>query len=210
MNSATPPPLKPQRSLARWMLFLIVMLVAPVVIVGVGVASMFTLNGDATVLRREVMAATEADWDTKVQVSVGRFTLGAVRTGLSFVQAEHMDDARLALSAVRHASVGVYEKSSRDNRWSREQLLARTDERMRKRGWTRMVGVTENNEAVLVYTSDRLDHGDRMDLCIAVVDGNEMVIVSTRVDAAQLMKLVERHMPEGGFGKKVKLTKLTL
>lgn len=199
MNSATPPPLKSQRHLARWMLLLLVMLVAPVVIVGVGVASMFRLDGDAAALRREVVAATDADWSTKVQLNAGWIPLTLVRTGLRFVEHKDMADARLALASVRHVSVGVYDKVRRGEEWSREQLITKTDERMRRRGWTRMVGVTERNGAVLVYASDRLDEDDRLDLCIAVVDGDEMVIVSTRVDAARLMQLVERHMPEGGF-----------
>jgi hypothetical protein len=199
MNSATPPLLKPQRRLARWMLLLLVMLVAPVVIVGVGVASMFRLDADASALRREVAAATDADWSTKVQLNAGWIPLTLVRTGLRFVEHKDMAEARLALSSVRHVSVGVYDRVNHGETWSREQLLTKTDERMRQRGWTRVVGVTEHNEAVLVYASDRLEEGDRIDLCIAVVDGNEMVIVSTRVDAAPLMKLVERHMPEGGF-----------
>lgn len=204
MNSATPSP-KPQRRLARWMLLVIVMLVAPVVIVGVGVASMFRLDADGAALRREVVAATDADWNTKVQVSAGWIPLALVRTGLRVVEHKDMEDARLALSSVRKVSVGVYEKVRRGESWSREQLLSRTDERMRQRGWTRVVGVTEHNEAVLVYASDRFDEGDRIDLCIAVVDGNEMVIVSTRVDAARLMKLAERHMPEGGWREQVRL-----
>ncbi|AOS46011.1 hypothetical protein Verru16b_03105 [Lacunisphaera limnophila] len=210
MTSATPPVIKSERRLARWMMLVIVMLVAPIVVVGVGVVSMFRLDRDAAALRREVMAATDAEWSTKVQVSAGWVSLGLVRTGLRFVQHENMDDARLALSSVRNVSVGVYDKVSRGQSWSRDQLLTKTDERMRKRGWTRLVGVTEENQAVLVYATDAIDTGDRMDLCLAVVDGDEMVIVSTNVDAGTLLKLAERHMPEGGFGKKVKLAKLAL
>jgi hypothetical protein len=179
-----------------------------VVIVGVGVASMFRLDADAAALRREVVAATDADWSTKVQLNAGWIPLALVRTGLRFVDHKDIEEARLALSSVRHVSVGVYDKVRRGETWSREQLLTRTDERMRQRGWTRVVGVTEHNEAVLVYASDRLEAGDRIDLCIAVVDGDEMVIVSTRVDAAPLMKLAERHMPGGGWKEQVKLAGL--
>jgi hypothetical protein len=46
-----------------------------------------------------------------------------------------------------------------------------------------------------------------MDLCLAVIDGKELVVVSTRVDPEVLMKLVEKHAL-GDFGSKLKLSKL--
>jgi hypothetical protein len=208
MNSPVPPPLKPRRRYGRWVFLGLLVMVTPIVIVAVGVASMLTLNRDAALLRREVMAATDADWSTKVQMSVGRLTLGAVRTGLSFVQADHMDEARLALGAVRHASVGVYECNDRTSDFSRKQLFARTDGKMKARGWTRLVGVSERNEAVLIYTSDNTGSDSRMDLCLAVIDGNTMVVVSTKVDADSLAELVEKHAPRGELKRKLKLADL--
>jgi hypothetical protein len=150
MNSSVPPLLKPRRRYGRWLLLGIVMMVTPIVIVAVGVASMFTLNRDAAVLRREVMAATDADWRTHVQMSVGGITLDVVRTGLQFIQAEHMDEARLALASVRRASVGVYESKERVGPVSLEQLFNRTDRRMNARGWTRLVGVASDDATVLL------------------------------------------------------------
>ena len=208
MSSDTPPLLKPRPRYGRWVLLGLALLMTPIVVVGVGVWSMMRLNGDASVLRREVMAATDADWDTKVQVSAGYVTLSAVRLGLLLVDDDKIDEARLALAAVKSASVGVYEKKDRDSRWSREQLMAKTDERMRKRGMSRMVGVTEDNQAVLVYVSDRAESGDRMDLCVAVIDESDLVIVSTKVDGGALMKLVDHHLPEGGIKKQLKLAGL--
>lgn len=198
---------KPRFRIGRWLALGLLLMLTPLVVLGVGVLSMLSLDGDAKVLRREVMAATDADWNTKVQVSAGWLTLGTVRTALRFIEHEHMDEARDAMAAVRKVSVGVYERSGRGEKWSREQLLAKTDERMRKRGWSRLVGVTEHGQAVLVYTSDRMDGGDRLDLCIAVVDGGQMVIVSAKIETDGLVRLVERHMPEGGFREKLKLAK---
>jgi len=208
MNSPVPPLLKPRPRYGRWVLLGLVVLVSPIVIVALGIASMLTLSRDATLLRREMMAATDADWSTKVQMSVGGLTLGVVRNGLSFVRADHMDEARLALAAVRHASVGVYECNDRMGDLPREQLFARTDEKMKARGWTRLVGVSERNETVLIYTSDNMGSDSRMDLCLAVVDGDTMVIVSTNVDADSLAKLVEKHAPKGELRRKLKLVDL--
>ena len=104
--------------------------------------------------------------------------------------------------------MGVYERNDGDRSVSAEKLFGQTDKLMRARGWTRLVGVAQGKQNVLVYTSDR-DHGDKVDLCLAVVDGKELVVVSTRVDAAELVKLVEKHAP-GDFKSKLKLANLTL
>ncbi|MES1168630.1 MAG: hypothetical protein ABUL61_05625, partial [Oleiharenicola lentus] len=60
-------------------------------------------------------------------------------------------------------------------------------------------GVAEGKETVLIYTSDDISSGNRIDLCMAVVDGNQMVVVSTNVDAGALAELAERHMPKDGL-----------
>jgi hypothetical protein len=210
MNPPVPPLLKPRRRYGRWVLLGLVVIVTPIVIVTIGVASMLTLSRDAAVLRREVMAATDADWHTKVQMSVGGITLGAVRTGLRFVQAEHMDEARLALAAVRSASVGVYECRGAVGDLSLEQLFARTDKKMKARGWSRLVGVAEDNKSVLIYTSDDNGSGSRLDLCLAVVEGDKLIVVSTNVETEALMELAVKHLPEGGFRGKLKQAKLRI
>lgn len=206
MNPENLTPISPRRSFGRWIVAGLVIVMTPVVILGVAAWSLLTLNRDAALLRREVMTATGSDWHTKVQMDLGWVTLGTVRTVLHFVHHEHIEDARLALSAVRSASVGVYERNDGDRNISVEKLFGRTDQLMRDRGWTRLVGVAEGKQNVLIYTSDH-SSGDRVDLSIAVVDGRELVVVSTRVDAEALTQLVRKHMPED-FKAKLKLAKL--
>ncbi len=211
MNSPVPPPVpvaKSERRLARWMIIAFLVMITPVVVVGVGVVSLFGLSGDAAFLKREVMAASDAKWNTKVQVSAGWCVLTAARTIMSFVDHEHRDEARLALAAVRRASVGVYERIGRAGELSTERLIAEIDQKMRKRGWNRLVGVVERDETVLVYTSDDLDAGDQMELCVAVLDGDDLVVVSTKVDAGKLIELAETKMPKGGFREKLKHTQI--
>jgi len=208
MNAAASAQPAPRRPIGRWIAVCLALLLLPMMVVAVGVVSMLTLSRDATVLRREVMAATEADWHTKVQVSAGWLVLGAVRTALGFVDHKHMDEARDAMAAVRNVSVGVYERSGRTENWSREQLLRKTDERMRDRGWSRLVGVNDHGQTVLVYASDEADNGDRMDLCVAVVDGRDLVVVSANVNADSLVRLAEKHFPEGRLRAKLKQVKI--
>jgi len=169
---------------------------APFVLLAVVAASFLTLDRDVRVLRGHVMDATQAGWDTKVQVSVGGITLGAIRQGLRFVEHEGIDDARLALKAVKHASVGVYERSTKDATWSREELFTETDRAMQKRGWTRMVGVADQKDTVLIYIPTDLKEDGPVDICLAVVSGKELVVVSTAVDPDALGALVEKHAGE--------------
>ena len=207
MNPAPATPSPARRSYGRWIIAGLILFIAPVIIVGAGIWSVVTLSRDAAALRREVMTASGSDWSTRVQLDAGWAILGTARSVLHFVKAENVDDARLALSAVRHASVGVYERRGRDRDMNSTELLASTDKVMHARGWSRLVGVLDGNKTVLLYTSDKQFKGDQIDLCITVLDGRQMVVVSTRVDAGPLMKLVERHAPER-FCSKLKFARL--
>ena len=195
MNPA-PQSRPPRRHIWRWVLLGVGLCLTPLVLLALVAASYLTLNRTASVLRGQVMEATDSTWHTKVQFSVGRTTLGAVRAGLWFVHDKDVADARLALAAVRHASVGVYERESGSGDWSREQLFAGTDRIMAKRGWTRLVGVADHTDTVLVYVPQSSDADDLIDICVAVVNGKELVVVSTTVDASQLAELAAKHAPD--------------
>jgi hypothetical protein len=166
---------------------------APFVVLAMVAASFLTLDRDVKHLRRHVMNATDAGWSTRVQVSVGRITLGAIGQGLRFVDHKDMADARLALRAVKRASVGVYERTSGGADWSREQLFVETDQSMQRRGWTRLVGVADKKETVLIYVPADMNEDGPVDICLAVVSGKELVVVSTTVDPEVLGELVARH-----------------
>jgi hypothetical protein len=210
MNPTASPESKSRRRLGWWIALVLGLMVIPPVVLGVGIFSMLRLDRDAAALKREVMAASDTGWHTKVQLSVGWLALGAVRTGLHFINHEHMDEARQALKSVRSVSVGVYESNARNANISRGQLFARADELMNRRGWTRLVGVAEDNETVLIYTSNDLGSGNRIDLCLAVLDRNELVVVSTNVDASALAELAEMHLPKGGLRAELKRKNLSL
>ncbi len=196
------PPVVPAPRRRRIWPWVLGICLAPFVILGIAVASVVTLSRDASILRRHVMAATDADWHTKVQMSVPGVLLGVVRSGMCLVhnsrQASELEDAKLALRAVKRVSVGVYELDQGDHtNWSREQLFAETDKAMQKRGWVRMVGVIDDKDTVLIYTPQDMDPGEPVDICLAGVSGNELVVCSTSVDFDELAKLAERHMKDG-------------
>lgn len=187
MNPAAPAAPSRRRRLWLWALALVL---TPVLLLGVAAASYLTLNRDAAALRKEVMAATDTKWDTKVQLSVGRISLWIVRQGLVFVPKAEVQEAREALRAVRSVSVGVYRPAQKDPTWSRERLFNETDRTMRARGWTRLVGVADHRENVLIYAPDDAEVGK---VCLAVVTGRELVVVSAAINPDALGALVARH-----------------
>ena len=193
MNPAPQAAPATRRRVWPWVVFGAGLCLAPFLLLGLAAISYLTLDRDVRVLRNHVMEATDTAWDTKVQMSVGRLTLGAIGQGLRLVDHKDMDDARLALRSVKQASVGVYARRAGGNDWSREQLFAATDRAMRNRGWTRMVGVADRQETVLVYVQDDPGAEEPFDICVAVVNGKEMVVVSTTIDATALGDLVARH-----------------
>lgn len=190
-TSLSQPPVIRRRRVWPWIVGL---LLAPFLIVAVGAASYLTLDRDAALLRRHLMAAAPGDWETKVQLSIGSATLGTLRTGLWFVDHPEIGEARCALRAVKHASVGVYERTTDAAPLTPGELLAGTDRAMQQRGWSRMVGVAGTDETVMIYTSDTQADDEPVELRIAVLDGRELVVVSTAVDAGALQELVARHV----------------
>lgn len=196
MNTPAPTEtVRPRRRLWPWVL---VVLLSPFVILAVVATSILTLDSDARVLRREVMAANGGHWRTKVQFSVGGLALGTARTALSFVHCPNIAEIRLAAGSVKAASVGLYELSNDSAAWSRQKLFGDADDIMTGRGWTRMVGGSDNHDYFLIYAKDRGPNSDRMDVCLAVVDGRKLVVVSATVDANSLASAVEKLVEKNG------------
>ncbi|HET7537219.1 MAG TPA: hypothetical protein VFJ90_12235 [Candidatus Didemnitutus sp.] len=205
-----PVPVSPAPRRRRIWPWVLAICLAPFVVLAVFAASVVTLSRDAWILRRHVMSATNSGWHTKVQLSVPGIVVSAVRTGLCCVHSPDIDEAKVALKAVKNASVGVYELDDpRHADWSREQLFAETDKAMQRRGWVRMVGVVDHNDAVLVYVPQDLDTDEPVDLCVAVVNNRELVVCSTTLDFDQVAKFAERHMKDG-FAGRLKLAKFSL
>lgn len=203
MNApVTPVPVAPKKRLI-WP-WVVGALLSPFVVIAAAAYSYLTLDRDAATLRRHVMAATNADWDTKVQVSVGRLTLGTVGTGLRFIDdVRRKPEVSLALKCVRSASVGVYERRHRGSPWVRDaaKLMNETDAAMTRKGWTRLVGVCEKDDTVLVYVPQGADEPD--EICVAVVNSREMVVVSATLSPHNIGRLVEQVA-----GDKLRLTHL--
>lgn len=148
-----------------------------------------TLNRDARLMRNEILSTIEGHSHTQVQLSVGPTILSGVRLGLAFSD-QIPREAKLAVNAVRSASVGVYELSEDAGETLRAKMFVATDQVMRRRGWTRVVVVNSDGNTVLIYMPENAtDHG-RQRVCLAVCERDKLVIVSATADTASLVDLV--------------------
>lgn len=181
-----PAPAPRRRRLWPWA---VAMVLLPLVVLGGVAVSVLTLGREVATLRREVMRATGSEWQPRVQLSAGTLLLGGVRTVLHFVPEPKVAEVRRVLAAVRRVSVGVYERTAEAAAGPRGNFAAATTA-MARRGWTPIVSVQDDDATVLVFVAeDALEAGEPLDLCVAVVDGRELVVVSVRADPEKLSEL---------------------
>lgn len=187
--SAAPAP-APRRRRRLWP-WVGALLLLPFVVLGGAAVSLLTLGREVSVLRREVMRATGSEWTPRVQLSAGAVVLGGVRAGLHFVRQPGVAEARRVLAAVRRVSVGVYERTAEAAAAPRGDFAAALAT-MKGRGWTPLVSVQNAAESVLVFVAeDGLATGGPLELCLAVVDGRELVVVGLRADPDRLADWAE-------------------
>lgn len=196
--SLSPVPSAPRRRRWPWV---VGFCLAPFAVLALVAMSTLSLDRDAAALRRHVIEATDSHWRTKVQVSVGGLTLGAVRAGLAFVRHKDIEKARLGLQAVSHASVGVYQRESVEGVFALGKLLAETDRAMHQRGWSRLLAVGGKRETVLAYVPRQAGEGEVLKVCLAVLKDRELVVVSVDLKADPLAELAELQLSEELSGK---------
>ena len=174
-----------------WILaILIAICLLPVVIV----ATHIGLSREARVLRDELKTATGSTWSTRVQFSSGPLLIPAARAVVKFCNVD--DDARCALAAVSSASVGVYEIDEAGESPGLGGGLASLDARMSRNGWERLVTVIDDKENVVVYTKAGSNWDSKMRVCVGVVTGRELVVVSATVRPGALMPLIDKHLQQ--------------
>lgn len=189
LEAASVPAPAPARR-RRWWPWILGLCLAPFVALGLVVWSFLTLDRDAAALRGAAMSAAPAAWKQKVVLDLGGFTFGGLRTVAGWVQAPHMNQVRHALQATRAVSVGVYQRTTAAERVSPAAFMAATDAAMTTRGWTRLVGVVDAKESVVIYVPAGNTEGAQLDICLAVVHARELVVVKARVQAEALGELI--------------------
>lgn len=176
----------PKTSLGTWLLriFLgsfVLALVAPVALA----FAVLHVSAETRALRNAVVQGDGATWKKQVEVNVGALPLWVARCVLPFTPAP--PEAQQAFSAVRSVEISLHEL--RDSEPDRPRIMREADEKMRKRGWDRVVGVLDRHTAVAVYARPEKSSGGNVNVSVLVLEGKQMVAVTGRADLEPLFEL---------------------
>jgi hypothetical protein len=186
MNPPSAPPVNRLRTEYRWLWGLVAVVLLLPVLLAVGVASYFLPSSDTKALRNGLIRSSGVEWQRRIALNVGGFTLGAVRTGLSFANLDA--EARAALQAVRGVEFGICQLPSDARPPDRAAMLAAADTAMTARGWDRIVGVMDGPNLVTVYMPARTASARRLKCCVMVFDGQQMIVASARANLEPLLQ----------------------
>jgi hypothetical protein len=183
--AAIPPPV------IRPIHFVLLLLLSLPVLFAIGVASFFHLSSGSQALRAAVMESVPGQWHKRFAVNVGFFTLGVARFGTSFF---HLPpEPRAALQALHRGEVGVYQLEKPASHPDYALILKSADQSMRRRGWQRIVGVVQGSQFVAVYAPSN-PHVKDLSCCVAVMDDQNLVIVSARGNISPLLQLARSRL----------------
>jgi hypothetical protein len=200
MNSPSTPPVIRSSSEYRWLWVLLAVFLLMPVALAIGIASYFRLSSDTRALRSGLIKASGAEWRQQFAFNVGGLTCGAVRSGLSFVNLNQ--EARAAAQTVRGVEVSILRLSSGERPPDRATMLGAADSAMNRRGWDRVVAVLDGDDMVAVYVSSKTTSCSRIECCVVVFDGEQMILASAR---ANLQPLLDCVLHEHGLREKIRL-----
>ena len=155
----------------------------------IGVTSYIRLGADAAALKNSVIKIAPAQ--TRVVVNIGWLTTGVGRLVAGFFPLD--PEVHLAISSIRAAEVGVYRLEQPLKHLDRAQVLAETESTMRKRGWERIVGVSQEKRLVAVFMPQRAS-GSNLRCCVLVVSDEDLVVVGARGNIEGVLRLVREKL----------------
>lgn len=188
MNPPSAQPVNCSSSEYRWLgVLLVLFLITPVLLV-LGVTSYFRLSSDTQALRGTLVEASQAKWQPQFSLNLGSLTCGAIRSGLSCLPLE--PEARAAVQAIRRAEVSLLRLAPGAKPADHAAMLEAADAAMSRRGWDRVVGVREGDELVAVYVPAKTTSFRRMESCVVVLAGEQLIVVSARANLQPLLNCV--------------------
>lgn len=192
MNSGAGSESAPKKKRFRWWQWLLAASAAGGMLIAIVVVNAVTLARDAAVLRDEVVAALATKANVNVQVSAGPVLLSAVRGGLRLAK-DVPEEARLALSAVRRASVGVYTIDVDEREPRAPAMFASASAAMARRGWERVVAVNDGDTQVMVFAPRRSGWTSAQKVCVAVCDDDKLIVVTGTIRPEPLVEIAARR-----------------
>ncbi len=191
MTSPKPKP----RSRFRPLHWFLIVGAAGLLVMTFKVAGIFFVSDEARDLQIAFADATHADADAHIQISVGPGLMSVARLVPMFID-DMPAEARHAIAALQEASVGIYRLEHNHAKSDRAALMAAADHRLGSRGWSRIVTVADGRDTVLIYTPADWQDPDEVEVCVAVSDGSELVVVSAKAKTAPLLEIMKQHLPD--------------
>jgi hypothetical protein len=155
----------------------------------IGVTSYIRLGADAAALKNSVIRIAPAK--TRFVVNVGWLTTGLVRLVAGCFPLG--PEAHLAMGSIRAAEVGVYRLEQPLNCLDRASVLAQTESAMRKRGWDRIVGVSQAKDLVAVFMPRRVS-ASNLRCCVLVVSDEDLVVVAAHGNIKEVLRFVREKI----------------
>lgn len=183
----------------RFLLWSLGVIVILSLILGYTVNRLVRIDRDASLLRDEFVQSVDLPVHSRVQLNLGPATLLPARFFIRFIK-EIPPEARLALSAARRASIGIYSLDTYDRAIDPSTFLNSAMKKMEARDWNLAVSVRDGNDTVMVYLPRNWSLDDEIDVCVAVCDGSELILVSAGLRMEPLMELAGMHLPADIFG----------
>lgn len=193
MNAESPPSRR-----FRFLHWFLIVTAAAMLVITIKVVGIFFLSAEARDLQAAITQSTDWRTDPQIQFSIGPGILSIGRMAALCID-DIPFEARQALGAVKGASVGIYHLDRGAAAADPARLMAAADQRLKTKGWDRIVSVADGRDLVLVYMPRDWDESEDLEVCIAVCDGNELVVVSATARAQPLIELAQRHLPEHGM-----------
>jgi hypothetical protein len=151
-------------------------------------ASFFIVSGETRALRNAMLEGNRSEYKRIVEVNTGRLPLAAARFGLGFLN-DIPPEARQMMASLRKGEVSVY-KSRHHQKPDGTKLLENTDRAMDQRGWYRLAGVFWEGRFVAVYLKDAPESERMANVCVAVLDRENLVCASATAEWEPLIELV--------------------
>jgi hypothetical protein len=157
----------------------------------VGVLSFFRLSSETAILRESALAGVNGVCNKKIVLHVGIVTTGLIRAGSHLFKLA--PEPQAAFDSIRGAEVGIYKLQ--DAGWvDHGAILASADKAMSARRWDRVVGVSRENELVAVYLPRRGLATDRVNCCVLVLQGKDLVVAGASGNLDPLLKIVDQRL----------------
>ncbi len=183
----------------RFLLWSFGIIVILSLILGYAVTRLVRIDRNTSQLRDQFVQSVDLPVRSRVQLNLGPAALLPARFFIRFVK-EIPPEARLALSAARRASVGIYSIDTDGREVDQKALFDLATEKMDARDWNLAVSVRDGNDTVMVYLPRKWSLDDEVNVWVAVCDGSQLVLVSAGLRMEPLMKLAAMHLPEDIFG----------